>query len=290
VSHAAFLCLIFAGCGRPLGERYLPATGEGWARLGPLQHYTARDLYDAINGEAPFVISFGFRSLAQATYGESERPLFSIDLYDMGCEGNAFALFRAHVTLESKPLDVGAEGAGDDSRVEFWQGRFCAIVSALPASKPVSALPIARQLARDLPPTAAWPDYLNLLPPEHRIPRSEQYTPSDFLGHDFLKRAVSARYKLGERDATLFACRYDSDAQAASALSRLQAILQAKKPTQPLAIGASGFLVDDPVLGTLAVFRQGRFLAGMSRYAPDSVCAKLLEELDRLLTCQRAGT
>ncbi|MBM4034770.1 MAG: hypothetical protein FJ291_23750 [Planctomycetes bacterium] len=279
VSHAAFLCLLAAGCSHPLG-----ATRSGFTRIGPVRHYSARNLYDAIDGEAPFVISFGFRSLAQATYGDKETPLFSIDLYDMGCEGNAFALYRAHVTLESKPLDVGSEGAGDDSRVEFWQGRFCVAVNALPSSKPVSAQAIAPRLAADLPPTKAWPDYLKLLPTQRRIARSEQYTPSDFLGHDFLRRAVSARYKLDGREATLFACRCDTEAQAASALARLQAVLQAKKPTQPLAVGHGGFTADDPALGPLAAFRRGRFLAGILRHGPDAATAEPLAELDKLLT------
>jgi len=283
---ATGLCLAaaIAGCARAAGERLLTASRGEWTRLGPVRRFTPQNLYDAINGEAPLVISFGFRSLAQADYGKKGgEPLFSIDLYDMGCEDNAFALFRAHVTLESKPLDVGTEGAGDDTRAEFWQGRFCVVVNALPSSSPASAAALARPLARDLPPTRAWPGYLSLLPTERRIARSEQYAPSDFLGHEFLKRAVSARYKLGDREATLFACQYDDQARAASALARLQTRLQAKKPTQPLAIGAGGFLADEPVLGPLAVFRQGRFLAGMLRYASDPAAEGLLADLVRRL-------
>ncbi len=283
VAAAFVLALVAGGCAAPLGRNCLGAKRAGWARLGPVRHYTAGDLYDAIDGEAPFVISFGFRSLAQATYGESGKPLFAIELYDMGCEDNAFALFRAHVTLESKALDTGTEGAGDETRVEFWQGRFCAAVNALPSSQPVGAVAIARQLARDLPPTRAWPGYLKLLPAEQRVERSEQYAPSDFLGREFLKRAVSARYKLGGREAMLFACRYDAASEAASALARLRAVLQAKKPTEPLAVGDGGFVAEEAVLGTLAAFRRGRFVAGaVGRVRPPELDG-LLGALDQRL-------
>lgn len=286
-ASAAFLCFALAagGCAGPGGERYLAATRGNWVRLGTVQRYTARDLYDAIDGEAPFVISFGFRSLAQAQYGErGGEPLIAAELYDMGRSDNAFALFRAKATLESKPIELGTEGAGDGTRVEFWQGPFYGAVTALPsAAAGADALAFARELARSLPPTRAWPACLALLPPEHRIARSEQYTPSDFLGDRALKRAVSARYRIGGHEATLFACHCDGPADAAAALARLRGRARPDKPPQPLTIGEEGFIADEPGLGTLAVFRRGAFLAGAFGSIHLPAFGRLLAELSRRL-------
>jgi len=268
---------------RPLGERYLASSLGGWRRAGRICRFTSENLYEVIDGEAPFVISFGFRSLAQATYRRGAEGESTVDIYDMGSTSNAFALFRSRANVEAPPVDVGSEGAGDDARVEFWQGPFYVALSIPSPAEHRSVLALARDLADTLPPTEAWPAYLRLLPTAGRVARSEQYLPSDFLGHEFLKRAVTARYKLGGREATLFACRYESADEAAGALGRFEAYLRKQRPTRPLALGDGGFLAEEPFLGRLAVFRRGCFLGGMTRYAKDPATEKVLADLDQRL-------
>jgi len=281
----ASLCSAVAGCARLVGGRHVPSRLGGLERVGPLRRFTPQNLYDAINGEAPLVISFGFRSLVQADYGrQGGEPLVSIDLYDMGCEDNAFALYRAHASMESTPVAVGTEGAGDDTRVEFWQGRFCAVVTALPAAEAVGAIALARELSRALPPTRAWPRYLGRLPAEDRVLRSEQYAPRNFLGHEFLEDTVSARYKAGGREVMAFVCGYGTEESAARALRLLDAALGKHKPTRALGRpGQEGLVGEVPGLGRLAVFRRREALAGVLPYADEPELNALLERLDRRL-------
>ena len=279
---AALPVLLAGGCARPLGEAFLPKSLHGWGRVGAVRHFTPENLYDYINGVAPVVCSFGFRSLAQATY-RREADEAVVDIYDMGAADNAFALFRSQSNVEAAPLDVGTEGSSDEARVEFWQARFyVAASSAAPEARDrVAAL--ARELARDLPPTEAWPAYLGLLPAEGRLARSETYAPADFLGHECLERAVAARYTVVGREAMIFACRYESAAEAASALARLEAHYRQKQPPRPLALGEGGFVADDPTQGQVVAFRRGGFLGGMTRYADDPAAKALLADLDRRL-------
>ena len=280
---ALSLALTAAGCARPMGERFLTPARGGWRRVGAVRHFTRENLYDTINGEADFVVSFGFRSLAQADYRRGATAETVVDLYDMGSTSNAFALFRSRSNVEGQPLDVGSEGAGDESRIEFWQGPFYVELRIPSAEERPSVLALAREFAGALPPTEAWPAYLKLLPTGTRVARSEQYLPSDFLGRAFLQRAVSARYKLPGREAVVFACRYDSPKEAAAALERFEAVLRKQRLTRPLALGEKGFLADDDLLGTLAVFRRGRYLGGMTRHAKDPATGALLADLDRRL-------
>lgn len=275
--------VVVGGCARPLGQRYLTRSRGAWQRVGRLRHFTAQNLYDHIDGEAEFVISFGFRSLAQAVYRRSAQAETTVDIYDTGSASNAFALFRSRANVEAQPINVGSEGAWDEARLEFWQGRFYVALSMPPAGERESVLALAHDLARALPPTKAWPAYLELLPATGRVTRSEQYLPADFLGYEFLRRTITARYKLGGREAMLFACRCESVAEAVEALARLEAVLGQQRPTRPLALGDGGFLADDPTMGRLAVFRRGRFLGGMTRYAKDSATDRLLADLDRRL-------
>jgi len=280
---ALTLAAAAGGCARPLGERVLVATRGAWTRSGPVGRFTPGNLYNYIDGEAPLVISFGFRSLAQAVYQSGAGDEATVDIYDMGSADNAFALFRSHANVEAKPLEVGAEGAGGEGQVEFWQHRFYVAVSAPSLGEGQSLVPLARALARDLPPTTAWPGYLERLPATGRVARSEQYAPTDFLGHDFLKRTVSARYQVGGREAMVFACRYEQPSEAAAALARFEAYLRKEGATVALELGEGGLVGEVPYHGRIAVFRRGPFLGGMTRYAEGPATDGLLADLDRRL-------
>jgi hypothetical protein len=280
------LALLIGGCVRPPAKRALsPRRGE-WTRVGAIRRFTADNLYEVINGEAPLVISFGFRSLARAEYTREDKAGLTVDLYDMGSTDNAFALFRSHADLDAQPLDVGTEGAGDDTRVEFWQGRFYVLVAAHIADETPNISPAARELAGDLPPTAAWSAYLDWLPQGGRIARSEQYAPSDFLGQEFLKRAVSARYNVGSREAMVFASRCDSPSDAKRALALLETELGGNRAADPLDLGEESFVGKAPYHGPMAVFRRERFLGGMTGYRPCPAADRLLVELDRRLSAR----
>jgi hypothetical protein len=283
VAVVVSLAAIAAGCARPLGERYLTASRGGWTRAGAIQRFTPENLYDYINGQAPFVISFGFRTLAQGTYRLGTGAEATVDLYDMVSADNAFALFRSQSDVEAPPLDIGTEGVGGNEGVEFWQGRFYVAVSVRSSGKGEGALAIARELSRDLPPTKAWPAYLQLLPQGHRIARSEQYAPADLFGYEFLKRAVHARYTLEGSEARLFACRYDSPEEAAKALARIRAALSKPQPAPPLALGEGSVVANDATLGAVAAFRCGRFVGGMSHYVEGAAAKALLADLERRL-------
>ena len=280
---AVWLGLTVGGCAEPSGGRFLTASRGAWRRAGPILRFTADNLYNHINGEADSVIPFGFRSLASARYRHGPQTECTVDIYDMGSASNAFALFRSRADLEAKPLNVASEAVGDQTRAEFWRGPFYVDVVAFEPAEGFSAVTLARDVAGSLPPTKAWPAYLELLPTSGRVARSEQYLPHDLFGRSFLNRAVTARYKLGGRQAMLFACRCDSPKEAAEALNRFEAVLRQKRPTRPVTLGERGFLADDPDLGRLVVFRRACFVAGITGYAKDAATEALLADLDRRL-------
>ncbi|KPK46410.1 MAG: hypothetical protein AMK72_09860 [Planctomycetes bacterium SM23_25] len=272
-----------AGCASaPEGELLPPERGE-WRRAGAVTRYTADDLYDYIDGSAPFVISFGFRSLATADYRRADEPVTTVDLYEMGSSDNAFALFRNKANLEAEPVEVGTEGAGSDARIEFWQGPYYVAVSNPSPQEREQVLALARDVAKSLPATRAWPAYLDLLPTADRVPRSEKYLPDSFLGYACLARAVSARYALAGDEVTLFACRYDTPQAAAKALGAFKAQLEKKDPTKVLDCGDGGLVSETFILGPLALFRRGRYLGGMIGYAGGARADRLLADLDRRL-------
>jgi len=270
-----------AGCGSSSDDGLLPPERGEWRRTGAVTRYTSENLYDYIDGSAPFVISFGFRSLRAADYRRGEEPVTTVDLYDMRSSDNAFALFRNMANLDAQPVEVGTEGAGAEARIEFWQGPYYVVVSNPSPEEREHVLALARDVAASLPATQAWPAYLELLPAAGRVPRSEKYLPGSFLGYACLKRTVSARYTCGDAEVTLFACRYDTPQAAAQALDAFKAQLEKRAPTKPLDHGEGGFVAEKFILGPLAIFHRGRHLGGIIGYAEDA--DRLIAELDRCL-------
>ena len=277
------LAALAAGCARPLPRRVLARTRGGWTRTGPLVRYTPDNLFEYINGEAEGVIPYGLRAVTQGTYrrGEAESV---VDIYDMGSAEGAFGLFRSHSSVGATRVGVGTEGVADEARVEFWQGRYY-VAAAVPSPEAAKAvLALARGVAADLPPTAAMPAYLALLPTARRVARSEQWTPIGFLGQEALRDAVSAQYALPGRRAMVFACRYAAVAQAEAALASLRTYLGRKQAVRALSVGDGGFTAREEFLGEIAVFRSGRFLGGMTRYAKGASTDTLLADLAARLT------
>ena len=277
------LILAAAGCSSPGADQILAPERGPWHRTGPVASYTADNLHEYIDGAAPFVVSFGFKLLKTASYRRGAETETTVDIYDMGSGDNAFALFRSNSNVEAGPLEVGAEGAGADARIEFWQGPCYVVVSNPTAGEKDEVLALARDLAQALPPGKALPAYLDLLPTTGRVVHSEKYTPSDYLGHEFLRRAVSARYKAGDREVTLFACRCDASTEAAVAMGRLKTFLEKRSPAQALTRGEGGFAAADSTLGRIAVFQRGQFVAGLYPYEDDPAADNLLADLDRRL-------
>jgi hypothetical protein len=286
---ALLLAAAVGGCAGSAGDQLLaPVRGE-WKRTEPVKAFGPKNLYEYIDGEADLVIAFGFKALTTAGYRRATEPETTVDVYEMGTAADAFALFRSNANLEAEPLDIGTEGAGAEARIEFWKGPKYVLVSNPSAAEREHVTALARELAQALPPGEGWPAYLELLPAtgSPRRPRSEKFLPADFLGQPLLKRTVSARYKIGSREATVFASRSDTPEEAAQALASLQAYLQKKRETKSFARGNGGFLGEDPDLGGVAAFRRGHFVGGMLGYAAEPAADALLADLDKRLSGTR---
>jgi len=235
------LALLLAGCtSEPGGESptLLPEARGPFRRVTPVTRYAPGTLHEYINGQAPYVVSFGMQGLATADYAKADEPVTTVDVYDMGSPENAFALFRSNADLEGSPVDVGTEGAGAGGRVEFWQDRYYVVVSNPLAADPAIVRDVAARLAADLPAPGPMPAYLGWLPADGRVAKSEQYLPEAYLGYEPLARAVTARFDAGQGETpaavTLFACRYDSADAAAAALAEFKKQVAAQSTIAPL--------------------------------------------------------
>ena len=205
----ALLCLALAagGCGRPAGQRYLPPSRGPWRRDGPVRHFTRANLYEHIDGEAPLVFSFGFRSLAQAAYRQGARPETTVDIYDMGSALNAFGMYHRERPKKAAAIQAGAEAAAAPPyqclllkdryylKVETNKGKLTEEICKT----------LLGSLAKALPGSEAPPDALKKLPSRSMVPGSAAYTKKSYLALSELEGCLHAAYQgKGEKNYRLF--------------------------------------------------------------------------------------
>ena len=270
------------GCGVVSGPRgRLPRRLGDWQRLGAVERYDANRLFEAIDGEAPSVVAFGFRVLEEAEYRHQDGATATVHLFEMTTPTGAFGLFRFRSNFRHKPMAIGTEGAGGDGVLDFWHGRYYASLASAASTADLGSL--ARILVARLGPGCPLPASLRLLPRQGRVPRSEEWVPTDFMGYGFLKNVVKADYEVGGRRVTVFACEFPTGEAARAALARLRGRLGGGEGAEALSLGQEGFVAARPYSGKVAIFRIGRHLGGMLRYGKEPAALSLLENLAQRL-------
>ncbi|MDZ4859157.1 MAG: DUF6599 family protein [Candidatus Hydrogenedentes bacterium] len=81
----------------------------GWTPSSRLQHFTAENLYEKINGAADQFFQFGFVQMDYISLAKEEAGHdLSIELYDMGALPNALGIFAAQRDETAKIVSTGA--------------------------------------------------------------------------------------------------------------------------------------------------------------------------------------
>ncbi|MFQ5789421.1 MAG: DUF6599 family protein [Acidobacteriota bacterium] len=120
----------------PNGERRAPfdtgiallprrIEGLGWEADGGVETFSARNLYEKINGRAEQYLQYGARKLHFISYVEEDGPQF-IDLfvYDMGTPQSASAIYALEKPSQALAVSLGREGYRVEASYFFWHERY----------------------------------------------------------------------------------------------------------------------------------------------------------------------
>jgi hypothetical protein len=94
----------------PVEERSLDALlPKGFKVLSAIEVYGQDNLYEKINGKAPFYIEAGFRKLGTQRFVSSDNPDLWMELFifDMGNLRNAFSVYSLQKRADGKNLQDG---------------------------------------------------------------------------------------------------------------------------------------------------------------------------------------
>lgn len=130
-----------------------------WARSGAIQHFTAANLFEKINGRAEEYLQFGVVALDTVTYTDRREEGRFLDafVYDMGKPANAFGIFSMERGRGAQPVALGEKGYRAGASCFFIRGRHYVqvVASDKGALLEEAGLKLARQLDAGLAPAAA---------------------------------------------------------------------------------------------------------------------------------------
>ncbi len=260
-----------------------PSAAKGWKMVGSPRIYTARNLFDLIDGEAEAILAYDFVQCAHGEYapdGQS-KPSLTVDVFQMRDDLNAFGVFGSD-RQSGKVVPVGTEGVRiSSSGLNFWRGPFvvrCTIVKVDPAHQAaLTALASATEKRITAPKTL--PAQVMALP-KGRQPRSEKFVRSGVAGQSYLTNAVTARYPQAGFGAEVFIATYANPAAAKAAFGKYRTYEQ-KNGTGLAAMAGAGdaaFTVLDRYAKNVAVAQKGRYVVGVVRAKEKEAAVKLLRE------------
>lgn len=260
----AFFLALFCGC-RPVLPP--PQTATGWDYSELPTAYERETLYHYMNGKARVYLDYGFVRLDHAQFASPDgKAVVDVDIYDMGAPEGAFGIYSLE-RGEELPLHYKRRlGYMNGPARFFWKGRYYVTITS-PASSAETIQAIHSLSSHVENSIRGEPGALLILaafPEENKVPESEQYFATDFLGYEFMGAGFTASYtELGGR-FRLFLSPKDSPAQARQGFDKLrQALSQGGKLVgEEQGIGQAAFLAHDDYLGNWLVSLKDTHVVG----------------------------
>ncbi|MFZ2286416.1 MAG: DUF6599 family protein [Bacteroidales bacterium] len=192
---------------------------KGYKTVSDYPVYTPDDLWNYINGAADAYLALGFIDLNIAEYTKG-RELIKAEIYRFGDDAEAFGIYSMERSPSYSFIPVGVQGYRDEGFLHFYKGFYYVKIMTHSKSRKAGARmeELAKLIDDRLEGTGKFPALLDLFPPEGRLVNEETYLLEAVLGHEYLRNAFRASYKVGEEgfDIYLFRCS-DSDEAAAIA-------------------------------------------------------------------------
>ena len=255
----------------------------GWTINETIEVFDSDNLYDRINGAAPGFILFGFKELTVFEYNQKgnddNKTYITVQVYRHATAEDAFGIYASERPSGSHFSAIGTEGYQEGSMLNFFiDGLYVKMESPSTDDAVAKAIrKIAQEFEKNLNLSFDFPKQLQTLPANNKIPYSELYIPSGFLGHDFLNKAFTANYQVSGKTYQLFIMDVGSVDQAKAMLTKY---VQFTK--QKLRLREGRLTIKDRFNGDIECQWKGQYIWGIvnDSNAPVKV-EEVLKEMDR---------
>jgi hypothetical protein len=199
---------------------WLPSGINGWQKSGSGEVFNSDNLFDRINGAAPLFIENGFREMTTCDYEKGE-DYITIQVYRHATPEDAFGMYTSERSSDLTFYKIGGEAHGDNSSLFFFAGPlYVKIRSNQSENETKKAMRvIAESIAGNTDPNT-YPAIIGTFPEENKIPHSEAYITSNYIGHEFLNKVYQCQYKQGDLTYQLFVVDAGNDSAAKEILNK----------------------------------------------------------------------
>jgi hypothetical protein len=246
---------------------------KGWKPISKVLSYTPDNLYEYINGAADQFIAYGFQELISCDLKSGDLQV-TVDIYDMGSRLNGFGMYKTERPQDQQTLAIGTEAyVSPPYQCLLLKDNFYVKVNIFEGEITAeNGKPLLQAIEAALPGEAGYPKELQLLPSAGKLPDSESYARSAFLGLSELTNCVYAIYKEGEKEFRYFVMIPIGKETTESLWERL-----AEKWTKLNHEKYSMLTKKIPYLGSAGVVLAGKKIIGVTECADEAEVLKRLE-------------
>ena len=256
-------------------KSWLPAV-DGWTISEEGEVFNPDNLFDRINGAAPLFIENNFREMTSMEYKKGS-DYITIQAYRHATSEDAFGMYSSERSSDLAYLPIGGEAQGDKTNLYFFAGNMYLKIWSNSAGDVSGELQtIGKGLAEKIDPNAAYPLAVRLFPKEGKVPYSDSYITSNFIGHEFLRAVYTAKYESNGQSFQLFILDGGSPEGVKEVLTQYMAFTK-----QPQELKEGELLIKDRYNGDIPSIWKGRYLIGIFNENGDTITGgdKLLNEV-----------
>ncbi|MDR0429937.1 MAG: hypothetical protein LBH58_05605 [Tannerellaceae bacterium] len=230
----------------------------GWTTDSEIEIFNPDNLFDRINGAAPLFIENNFREMTSMEYKKGN-DYITIQAYRHATPEDAFGMYSSERSTDLTFLPIGGEGQGDDKNLYFFSG--CIYVKMWTNSSDhlaESIRMIGKTLANKIDPAAGYPLIMAFFPQEGKLPYSETYVTSSYIGHEFLKSVYVVKYQTASGQSfQLFLVDGKTKEGAREALNAYYTFTK-----QPLDFMEGEMTIKDRYNGDIPAYWKGQYIIG----------------------------
>ena len=259
LSIIIFLCLVCkltAQTSQQLKE-WLPEV-EGWTISESVEIFDSENLFDRINGAAPLFIENNFQEMTSMEYLK-DNDYITIQAYRHATPEDAFGMYTSERSNGLEHFYIGGEAQGNKESIYFFAGSIYVKMLGNSSEDIAYILQrIAKKFADNIEPNSDYPSIINAFPDDGRIPYSESYITSNFIGHTFLNKVFNVKYKIDEQSFTAFVIDAKTNDYAKDIISKYLSFAG-----QTLDINEETMIINDRYNGDIPILLKGRYIFGL---------------------------
>lgn len=251
---------------------------SGWKQDGEPQVFSARTLYEYIDGAADLYLTYEFQDLTVAEYkGEGEAAV-TVEVYRHGDSTQAFGIYSQERLPDARFLDIGAQGYQEPNVLNFVVGPCYVKINGYGtgAKDEQTLITFGRKMEGILGGKSALPKILSSFPSEGMKKNTEKFVNKDFLGYSYLHSGYTADYEVGGKKFKIFVI---EGKDAADCHGMIEKYLK-QTGNEGKAISEGVYRLKDRYHGDVDLFWKGRLIWGILDLSDPELQSKFLKAFE----------